>query len=338
MDFLVICLAGWWKSVTFVTMDRKDFEARKQWAGDAIPSMKRRRVGHDYQGRCIYMVTLVVEGRRPLLGHVTGDGEEVPAMMQPSALGRAVLEQLANIPLHYPAVKVISHQLMPDHLHVILFVQEKLPCHLSRVISGYKGGCNAVYRLMTGAGKQASLWEEGYNDRILEGKNHLQRMMDYIDDNPRRLAVKRHHSDYFKVQQQVHAGGLTFAALGNVFLLQSPVLLQVQCTRRLTPEEIKERCRYFLLQAENGAVLVSPSISKGEKAVMEAIQKAGFPTILLQENGFAPLAKPGGKYFDACAEGRLLLLAPWKHHNTSEDIKREQCLALNDMAAAITRR
>lgn len=337
-DFLVYHLAGRWKLVTFVTMDKKDFEARKQWAGDAIPSMKRRRLGHDYQGRCIYMVTLVVEGRRPLLGDVTGDGEGVPAMMRPSALGRAVLEQLANITLHYPAVKVISHQLMPDHLHVILFVQEKLPCHLSRVISGYKGGCNAVYRQMTGAGKQASLWEEGYNDRILEGRNHLQRMMDYIDDNPRRLAVRRHHNDYFRVQQQVQAGGLTFAALGNVFLLQAPVLLQVQCSRSLTPEEIEERCHYFLSQAENGAVMVSPSISKGEKAVMDALQNAGFPVILLLENGFAPLAKPGGKHFDACAEGRLLLLAPWKHHNTSEAIKRGQCLALNDMAAAIARK
>lgn len=318
-------------------MDRKDFEARKQWAGDGIPSMKRRRLGHDYQGRCVYMVTLVVEGRRPLLGQVTGDGEKVPAEMKPSALGQAVLQQLANIPLHYPAIKVISHQLMPEHLHMILFVQQQLPCHLSRVISGYKGGCNIVYRQITGADRKSSLWEAGFNDRILEGKGHMQRMMDYIDDNPRRLAVKRHHSDYFKVLQHVEVAGMSFAALGNVFLLQAPVLLQVQCTRRLTQEEIEERCRYFLSQAENGAVLVSPSISKGEKAVMTAVQDAGFPTILLQENGFTPLAKPAGKYFDACADGRLLLLAPWEHHNTQQTIKRDQCHALNDMAAAIAR-
>lgn len=316
-------------------MDQERYEDRKRWAGACVPSMKRRRVGHDYQSRCIYMVTLAVKERRPLLGRVTGDGETTPAVMEPSPLGQAVLEQLANITLHYPAIQVISHQLMPDHLHVILFVKERIPCHLSKVITGYKGGCNLVYRQMTGADRKETLWEEGFNDRILEGKNHLQRMMDYIDDNPRRLAVKRHHSDYFKVQQQVQVGGMRFAALGNLFLLQSPLLLQVQCTRSLSQEQIQERCRYFLSRAEDGAVLISPSISPGEKAVMQAAQDAGYPTILLQENGFAPLAKPGGRYFDACAEGRLLLLAPWEHHNTRDTIERHQCLALNDMAAAI---
>ena len=316
-------------------MEKERFQDRKRWASDCKPSMKRRRLGHDYQSRCIYMVTLVIKERRPLLGRITGDGEAEPALMLPSPLGQAVLQELSNIPKHYPAVKVISHQLMPDHLHVIIFVQERIPCHLSKVITGYKGGCNIIFRQMMGAGKKETLWEEGYNDRILEGKRHLQRMMDYIDDNPRRLAVKRHHSNYFEVQREVQVGGLTFAAMGNLFLLRAPLILQVQCTRKLTTEEIQERCQYFISQAENGAVLVSPSISPGEKAVMQAVQDAGYPTILLQENGFAPLAKPGGRYFNACAEGRLLLLAPWKHHNTQEDIKRDQCLVLNDMAAAI---
>ncbi|MBR5639461.1 MAG: hypothetical protein IKW83_06820 [Muribaculaceae bacterium] len=31
-------------------------------------SMKRRNEHHDYTSRCIYMITLVVEGRQPLLG------------------------------------------------------------------------------------------------------------------------------------------------------------------------------------------------------------------------------------------------------------------------------
>lgn len=316
-------------------MDRKHYEDRKQWAGEVKPSMKRRRVGHDYQSRCIYMVTLVVEGRRPLLGCITGDGQVVAAVMQPSALGQAIVNKLADITLHYPAVKVISHQLMPDHLHVILFVQERIPCHLSKVIAGYKGGCNVVYRQMTGAGKQETLWEEGYNDRILEGKNHLQRMMDYIDDNPRRLALKRCRNDFFKIHENVQVGALSLAAMGNLSLLDADTILQVQCTRKLTIEQIEQQCRYFLSRAAQGAVLVSPSISPGEKAVMRAAQDAGYPTIVLQENGFAPMEKPVGRYFDACAAGRLLLLAPWAHHNTSTTITQRQCHALNDIAAAI---
>ena len=68
---------------------------------------------------------------------------------------------------------------------------------------------------------------------------------------------------------------------------------------------------------------------------MRAAFENGYPIIIVQENGFAPLAKPGGKRFDACTRGRLLLLAPWEHHNDRRIIKQQQCWQLNDMAAAI---
>lgn len=88
--------------------------------------------------------------------------------------------------------------------------------------------------------------------------------------------------------------------------------------------------------AQGGAVLVSPCISPGEKEVMRRAFLAGVPQIVLLENGFAPMQKPSGQRFDACSEGRLLLVAPWEHHNEQRAITREQCLALNRLADEIT--
>ena len=170
---------------------------------------------------------------------------------------------------------------------------------------------------------------------ILEREGQLLRMKAYIHDNPRRLAMKRSHPDLFRVQRNIKVGDYTFAALGNIFLLDAPCLMQVQCTRKLTLQQINDTVQQFLSHAQNGAVLVSPSISPGEKAVMMAAFERGFPVIVLQENGFAPLAKPGGRRFDACAQGRLLMLAPWEHHNDKRIIKRGQCLDLNEMARVI---
>ena len=315
-------------------MDWDRYKSKKQWAGDLKPSMKRRRVGHDYQSRCIYMVTLVVKERRPLLGTITGDGEMIPAIVEHSPLGRAVIQNLVNIPSFYPEIEIWTFQLMPDHLHAIFFVKERIPVHLGKVINGFKVGCNRAYRELV-KGDLTGLWEDGYNDIILDQEGQLQRMKRYILDNPRRLAIKRTHPDLFRVQRNIKAGDFTFAALGNVFLLDAPCLMQVQCTRKLTTQQIHDTVQQFLTHAQNGAVLVSPSISPGEKAVMKAAFEYGFPVIVLQENGFAPLAKPGGRRFNACAEGRLLLLAPWEHHNDKRVIKRSQCLDLNEMARTI---
>lgn len=296
--------------------------------------MKRRRVGHDYQSRCIYMITLVVKERRPLLGILTGNGETAPAIVEPSPLGRAVIQSLINIHHFYPEIAIWTFQLMPDHLHFIAFVKERIPVHLGKVINGFKVGCNRAYKELV-KGDLPGLWEGGYNDMILDREGQLQRMKAYIHDNPRRLAIKRNHPDLFRVQRNIKVGEYTFAALGNVFLLEAPCLLQVQCTRKLTPLQINSTVQRFLLHAQNGAVLVSPSISPGEKAVMKAAFEHGFPVIVLQENGFAPLAKPGGRRFDACVQGRLLMLAPWEHHNDRRVIKRSQCLDLNEMARVI---
>ena len=71
---------------------------------------------------------------------------------------------------------------------------------------------------------------------------------------------------------------------------------------------------------------------------MHAAYKEGFPLIYLQENGFTELAKPGGLLMKACAEGRILILAPWEHHNEKKTISRSQCLTLNEMARAICAR
>ena len=320
-------------------MDWERYQNKKRWAGDLKPSMKRRRVGHDYQGRCIYMVTLVVKQRQPLLGSTMGNGGTEPAYVQPTPLGQAVIQALVNIPQFYPDISIWTHQLMPDHLHAIIFVKQRIPVHLGKVINGFKVACNRAFRQFKEQGfiksDLSELWEEGYNDMILDREGQLHRMKDYILDNPRRLAIKRTHPDFFQVQRNVRVGDYTFEAIGNTFLLDAPSLLQVQCSRRLTAEQIAEKCHYFLSQAQNGAVLVSPSISPGEKTIMKAAFEHGFPIIILQENGFAPLAKPGGRRFDACAQGRLLILAPWEHHNDRRVIRRDQCLNLNEMARTI---
>ena len=179
------------------------------------------------------------------------------------------------------------------------------------------------------------LWEPGYNDRILAGKGQLERWVQYVHDNPRRLWVKRHHREWFTVRRGITIGSTRVDAMGNQFLLNYPDKNVVQCSRRMTRQDIEDARRHFLSLAQKGSVLVSACISPGEKKVMRCAFEAGFPQIVLLENGFAPMQKPSGRQFDACAEGRVLLIAPWEHHNDRRPITRQQCLALNQLAAEI---
>lgn len=357
-------------------MDRETLEKQKDYGGEKKPSMTRRMVEHDYTDRRMYMLTMVTEGRRPLFGKVVGksdalqDSPDAPRC-ELSELGKTVNNEWQGIPKYYPEIKVLALQMMPDHLHGILFVTRKMEVHLGQVIKGFKTGCNRHYRrLILGAPPvkyvvhpvkyvatesqhteqtaprpkrdrskdnrhHGLLFQPNYCDKILLRRGQLDIWLNYLNDNPRRLLMKREHPDLFRVQRNIVIAGISFSAIGNLFLAQRPVRLQVQCSRSMTDIDIETYKTKMLSAARRGAVLVSPSISKGEKAVMRAAFEEHLPIILLQENGFADLAKPGGQRMEACAKGVFLILAPWEHHNEQIAIKRKQCLDLNDMAQRI---
>ena len=132
-------------------MTDEQIAAKKEHAGEKKASMKRRDDHHDYTERRMYMITLEIEGRRPLFGHLEGDpfspiGSSDGPHIELSLLGKAVRDEWLGIPRYFPQIEVKGVQMMPDHLHGILFVKEQLPVHLGQVISGFKAGCRKIQR------------------------------------------------------------------------------------------------------------------------------------------------------------------------------------------------
>ena len=160
-------------------------------------------------------------------------------------------------------------------------------------------------------------------------------MLDYLDDNPRRLLLKHTNPQYFKPLGKLSVSGIEMEAMGNTALLDKPVKLQVQCSRHLYQNEIEQRKQYFLHAAQQGAVIVSPCISPGEKQIAADILESKLPLIVLLLKGFPPFFKPQPRYLMACAEGRLLMLSPYPYQNEKIENMRHRCLQLNALAAEI---
>ena len=178
------------------------------------------------------------------------------------------------------------------------------------------------------------LFAKGFNDSILTSRGQLNHMMAYVRDNPRRLLIKRQQSSLFVIHRDLQVAGYRFDAVGNLDLLQRP-MVAVHCRRHWSEAERQAYTRQCLSASEQGAVLIGAFISKAEKDILHGAQETKRPVIHLQENGFADLYKPVGNDFYACAEGRLLQLSPWSYHNDSRPISREQCNAMNLMAESI---
>ncbi len=208
-----------------------------------------------------------------------------------------------------------------------------------------------------------AFWAEGFVDTILFRERQLAAMAAYIRDNPARLAEKRANPGLFhrvaNLSLPLDCGRLCghFEALGNSHLLKRP-LHQVQCSRRFfawrrvfkpggglkiardaageplvehTSRDYAERLAAALDAAAHGAVVLSPCISDGERQIAREVMERRLPLVALNNKGFAPLQKPAGRYFDACASGRLLLLAPaaWPYSTQEKTMTRDDATALN---------
>ena len=147
-------------------MTEEQIKAKKIFAGEKKTSMKRRDDRHDYMERRMYMITLEVEGRMPIFGRLVGNpfaekGSGSEPRIELSALGRAVENEWMAIHSHYPQIEVRAVQMMPDNMHGILFVRERLPVHLGQVISGFKAGCRKAQRALEDATAEPFPTEKG---------------------------------------------------------------------------------------------------------------------------------------------------------------------------------
>lgn len=394
---------------------------------DIQHTMKRRTPSHNYCDKGTYMLTLVVDGRMPLFGALKDDGRlplsdplkgdgrmplsgplkgdelvssataDAPRVVL-SPLGEAIRDrEIAKISAVYPMVEVWKLCIMPDHLHIIVRVKEKLPegKHLGHVVSGFMTGCTRAWWALVEEGKmppfgkpkgtegsasppggsvslspasalvaggsappgsasplgasvpagspaggasaapRPSLFEKGYNDKILLRPGQLDNWKRYLDDNPRRLAIKRQCPDYFTIMQHITIGEWSCQMVGNRFLLTVPDRAAVIVHHADSDQEFAQKKARWLALGEMGGVLVSAAIATREKEVMREAMDRGYRLILLRENGFPPLYKPAGESFRACSEGRLLQISPWEYHMQRKTISREQCLILNRLAEEI---
>ena len=342
---------------------------------NTIHNMGRRCRNWDYCGTGTYLITLTLNDRS---SHILGRLSDTEPRINLSELGRRIDAHFRKISVFTPEIKVLGVCVMPAHLHGVLRVERHTAKPLGEHLRGFKIGATKIAREMgllssidagvqgIGAGvpvRGRGLFADGFVDTILFDEEAVANGLAYMRDNPRRLWEKRAHPELFKVlrnlqwQSPDRAFDLHFSAIGNLALLNAPALLQVQCSRQyfayakgadgkslkneppavITPE-FNEKAETLIAAASHGAVLVNPCISHGEKEIARRAFAAGCKVIALANKGFNPLYKPGGKLFDQCANGKLLMLAPsaWPYLPGEKKITRMDACVLNRIAQLLS--
>ncbi|GAA4354021.1 transposase [Hymenobacter saemangeumensis] len=155
-----------------------------------------RRPGYDYGQAGWYFITICTQGRQPYFGSIQpAGGALADAYLLGTALAVRAIECWQQIPQHFPFVEPDAFVVMPDHVHGILFFHQSVERlnslaptfgpqskNLAAVVRGFKVGVKAW-------ATHSSLdfaWQPRYFDRVIRNEIELQKIRDYIKNNPNR--------------------------------------------------------------------------------------------------------------------------------------------------------
>ena len=331
---------------------------------------KWQEPGTAWKGVGLYHITLTIPSREPLLGElVIPDGRAEQAKVEASPFGRTLTNMLWDLPQYQPDIQVLHYALMPDHLHMVWYVKQAIETSIRTAVWGFWKGAQKLGRaysykdslfdptnsrhnyqesLMSELGETAyyqlsPIFTEQPFIRPMVKRAQLPIVIRYVDMNPQRLATKRLKPGYFRVQEEIEIAGRKYAGVGNVKLLLAEHFKPVHvrscwvedAERHGYDQPLRDYMNGCVLAARQGAVMVSPFISKQEKMVQEVLLREKLPFILIADNGFRDYYKPADALFDAVAEGHVLILSPWEYDAEKKHVSRADCVAMNAMAEEI---
>ena len=153
----------------------------------SLPKRKALRLpDYDYAADGVYFVTVCTAEKKWLFwrpkaqcrGDLWSPGTQLPL----SAMGRVVAEEIEKMAGTYPTVQLDCWCIMPDHIHLLLRLQERdglQPPTLSRVMQQFKG--SVTKRL------GCPVWQKSFLERVIRNATGYQQVWRYIAENPWKL-------------------------------------------------------------------------------------------------------------------------------------------------------
>ena len=159
------------------------------------PQRKPNRLPEfDCSSNRAYFVTICTQDRKNTLCRIVGDGSPVP-----KPYGSIATSYIAAIPGKFPQVHVDHFVVMPNHIHLLLFIDHSvtphLPCPtLGNVVGWYK------YQVTRQINQQyntpgTKVFQRSYHDHVIRGDKDYLKIWEYIDTNPLRWTTDCFYSE-----------------------------------------------------------------------------------------------------------------------------------------------
>lgn len=131
----------------------------------------------------LILLLFVLKNKENLLWKNVGANCVRPLDQLPlSKIGIVIENEIYKLNTVYENIKVDKYQIMPNHIHLIIFIYEdsngrtQFAPTISRIIKQFKGSITKQIGF--------SIWQKSFYDRIIRNENEYQSVWNYIHNNP----------------------------------------------------------------------------------------------------------------------------------------------------------
>ncbi len=145
--------------------------------------------GYDYRSAGAYFATICIQHRLPFLGDI----QHGKICLSPA--GTMVTNQWYDLPNRFPAIALDAFQVMPNHVHLLLWLQPRnVEIAEAPSLGSVMGAFKSITTVHYVCGVRSAgwtpfpkrLWQRNYWERIIRDDSELQRIRAYIETNPTR--------------------------------------------------------------------------------------------------------------------------------------------------------
>ena len=138
---------------------------------EKYPKRKNPRLkGYDYTSENYYFLTICTHKKQCIFGKTD----------EKNALREIAGEGILKIPEHYKGIKVDKFVVMPNHVHLLVYVSGG-QIDINTVIGSYK---SYVTRMIHKTNPDLQVWQDSFHDHIIRNEKSYQNIWSYIEANP----------------------------------------------------------------------------------------------------------------------------------------------------------
>lgn len=286
--------------------------------------------GYDYSRGAVLFITFTLEKRIPIFGKITGDKVEY------SQVGLALLDTIQKEMKRNPNLVVHKFVIMPDHVHIRIYIQPNTPKPLVAVGQFV----NNIKRWSKWKANNLGThfeWQQNYHDRLCISADIIDLVDKYISNNPLKWSLMHGDNPPLKVFEPIISERVPdtewWTGVGNIDLISDNAKLAAfKLSRSIPTSEFSSVVNRCLGAVAKGYIPVSTFISPCELELKQALIAAKAPMIRAVPDALATVYRPKADEPQQFSDGKLLLLS----RVAAQNVSRSQVWhSINDSLADI---